>query len=420
MSKLFKIVAPLLALAISACSSGGSSSVPVSGIAQAPNTVHAGVPTWLSQHLARAECPRVPGKAQCQALRVLKNGIVPASCNPASSCGFTAQQLESAYGLTAKKLNKGANTKVALIEVGDYSAATSDLATYRTEYGLGTANLARYNSSGQQSNYPPSCQQASWCVETALDMDMVSASCPKCTIYIMEAQDSITDLEASEQEAVALGATVLSNSWSCPNNWDCGDSNFPNAFKATGIAYLASTGDYAYNTIGGPSVLPTVLGIGGTQLESNGSKFTETAWSDASSGCGEASVVGENVPKPSWQTDPGCTSRTDGDISSESGCSPGVAMYSGMYGGWIGECGTSVASPFLAGVVAIAGNGAKLNAGQYVWTLTAKQMKARLHPIKSGQNGSCGGSYLCTAGTKQFGNYSGPTGWGTPKTVTAL
>jgi subtilase family serine protease len=419
MTKLFKIVAPLLALTIAACSSGGSSSVPAAGMAQAPNGVHTGVPTWLSQHQAQAECPNVPGKPVCQALRVLKNGIVPAACSPSSSCGFTPQQLQSAYKLT-KSLGKGGNVKVALIEVGDYASATSDIATYRTEYGLGTASLTRYNSSGQTSNYPPSCQQASWCVETALDMDMVSASCPKCTIYVMEAQDSISDLEASEVEAVKLGATVLSNSWSCPNNWDCGDANFQNSFSTSGIAYLASTGDYAYNSIGGPSVLPTVIGVGGTQLLSSGKKFTESVWADASSGCGSASVVGEDVPKPSWQKDPGCSSRTDGDISSESGCRPGVAMYSGLYGGWITECGTSVASPFLAGVVALAGNASKLNGGEYVWSLSAKQMKARLHPVLSGSNGSCGGSYLCTGGTGQFGNYSAPAGWGSPKGVKAL
>ncbi len=419
MTKLFKVVAPLLALTIAACSSGGSSSVPVSGMTQVPNGVHTGVPKWQSEHLARAECPNIPGKPVCQALRVLKDGIQPATCSPSSSCGFTAQQLQSAYNLT-KKLGNGGNVKVAVVEVGDYASATSDLATYRSQYNLGTATLNRYNSSGQQSNYPPSCQQASWCVETALDMDMVSAACPKCTIYIMEAQDTIGDIEASEVEAVKLGATVLSNSFSCPNNWDCGDPNFPNAFNSKGIAYLASTGDYAYNSIGGPSVLPTVIGVGGTQLLASGKNFTESVWADASSGCGSSSVVGENVPKPSWQKDPGCTSRTDGDISAESGCQPGVAMYSGLYGGWIGECGTSAASPFLAGVVALSGNAAKMNGGEYVWSMSAKQMKARLHPVLTGNNGSCGGSYLCTAGTGQFGNYSAPAGWGSPKNVKAL
>jgi len=45
-----------------------------------------------------------------------------------------------------------------------------------------------------------------------------------------------------------------------------------------------------------------------------------------------------------------------GDISSEAGCSPGVAVYSDLYGGWFGVCGTSVSSPFSAGVIGLAGN----------------------------------------------------------------
>jgi len=43
-----------------------------------------------------------------------------------------------------------------------------------------------------------------------------------------------------------------------------------------------------------------------------------------------------------------------------------------------------------------------------------------LHYINTGNNGSCGGSYLCTAGTNQFGTYSGPAGWGTPNGIGAF
>src|ERR1700743_3069779 len=113
MTKLFKIVAPILALAISACSSGGASSVPSTGAVTNPNGAHTIAPMWMTQHIAQAECQQRPGKAQCQALRVLKNGAIPASCNPSSSCGFTAQQLEQAYNLKAKVLAKGGNVKVA-------------------------------------------------------------------------------------------------------------------------------------------------------------------------------------------------------------------------------------------------------------------------------------------------------------------
>jgi len=236
----------------------------------------------------------------------------------------------------------------------------------------------------------------------------------------MEANGNISDFETAEAEAVTLGATILSNSWICYGSGNCGDSNFGNYFDTPGITYLASSGDLSYDEIGAPSVLDSVIAVGGTQLAGSG-PFTETVWDGAGAGCANASNVGgSGIPKPAWQHDPGCSNRTDSDISAQAGCSPGVAVYVGIYGGWTGVCGTSVASPLLAGIVALAGNEAGLGAGQYVWSFTSKQRRARLHAIKSGSDGSCGGSYLCQAGTKQYKTYSGPAGWGTPKTIKAL
>ena len=51
-----------------------------------------------------------------------------------------------------------------------------------------------------------------------------------------------------------------------------------------------------------------------------------------------------------------------------------------------------------------------------VITLKKKKLKKELHDITSGTNGTCGGSYLCTAGK----GYDGPTGWGTPNGVKAF
>jgi hypothetical protein len=414
-----KLVAPLIAaVAIAACNSGGTSSVPASvGASQGTQVPYHVMPQWLAKGQAKATCPAVVGKPTCLALLVQKNGITPA-CSPSGGCGFTATQLESAYGIT-KDLGNGSGTTVAVVEAGDLANATSDLASYRTEYGLGTATLNKYNASGQKSNYPPSCEDYGWCLETDLDIDMISAACPKCTIDLMEAEDStsIASFEKAEAEAVKLGATIVSNSWICYGNWDCGDSNFASYFDTKGIVYTASTGDDAYDEIGGPSVLTSVVAVGGTQLESSGSKFTQTIWSDAGAGCADSSIVGSpGVAKPSWQKDPDCSSRTDGDVSLEAGCAPGVAVYISLYGGWTGVCGTSVASPFSAGIFALAGNASKFdaNGGESFWKLKKKKAKKELTAITSGADGSCGGEYLCTAGTKQFGTYSGPGGWGTP------
>jgi subtilase family serine protease len=238
---------------------------------------------------------------------------------------------------------------------------------------------------------------------------MVSAACPKCTVYLMEAKDgsTISDFEQAEKEAVKLGATILSNSWGCYGSNDCGDSNFQNYFNTPGIAYLAATGDEGYGQIGAPAVLASVIAVGGTQLALSGSKYSESIWDGAGGGCATG------ITKPSWQHDPDCSSRTVGDVSSEAGVSPGVAVYSALYGGWGEVGGTSVASPFSAGVIGLAGNATSQDGGKNFWTLTKNQHKRYFHHPTGG--GGCS-NYLCGAGRyKKY--YSGPGGWGSPNGI---
>jgi len=374
------------------------------------SSVHT-VPQWQAKHLAHAACPQVVGKPSCFALISNKNGISPLSgCNPSSGCGWTPSQLETAYKLTGS-LGKGSGQIVAVIEAGDDPDAATTFATYRSQYGLGTGILVKYNEDGQESNYPPSCGDYGWCVETDLDIEMVSAACPKCTVYLMEAKDgsSISDFEQAEKEAVTLGATILSNSWGCTGSDDCGDSNFSNYFDTPGIAYLAATGDSGYGEIGAPAVLDSVIAVGGTQLAVSGSKYSESLWDGAGGGCATG------IPKPSWQHDPDCSYRTVGDISSEAGCSPGVAVYSALYGGWFGVCGTSVSSPFSAGVIGLAGNATGEDGGKNFWAATQKQHKKYFHH-PSGGSGGTGCNYLEGCGRyKKY--YSGPGGWGSPNGI---
>ena len=407
---LYAISGCIAAALLAGCA---GSQPPISGPGAMPQSVIRGpMPQWEVQHQARATCPQVIGKPTCFALQVLKNGITPL-CSPSSSCGFTAQQLEAAYGLTGS-LGKGAGTNVALIEEGDLANASSDFSTYRSEYGLGSGTITRYNETGQQSNYPPSCEDYGWCIESDLDIDMVAAACPKCNVLVMEANGGISDLEAAESEAVKLGATILSNSWGCYGSYDCNDPNFSTHFDTPNIAYLAATGDAGYENIAAPSALDTVLAVGGTQLEVSGSKYSESLWYGAGGGCASPTEVGgSGIAKPSWQHDPDCSYRTVGDVSSEAGCSPGVAVYSSIYGGWTEVCGTSAASPLTAGVVGIAGNATKLDAGKTFWSFSKKNHKRDFnHPSGTG---SCG-DYVCGDGRyKKY--YSGPGGWGSPHGV---
>jgi len=218
---------------------------------------------------------------------------------------------------------------------------------------------------------------------------------------------------------VKLGATILSNSWGCSSfNYgeNCGDPNFPNYFNTPHIAYIASSGDNGYPEIEWPAALANVFAIGGTQLAKSGSNYTETVWDGAGSGCATTTT------KPSWQHDPDCAGRTIADTSAEAGCSPGVAEYISSYGGWTDICGTSVAAPLTAGIVALAGHETSYTGGKRFWELTRHQRHTELHAITSGSNGSCS-NYLCQAGLGYlnggYKKYSGPAGWGTPNGIAA-
>lgn len=149
--------------------------------------------------------------------------------------------------------------------------------------------------------------------------------------------------------------------------------------------------------------------VGGTSLShaSNARGWSETAWVDAGSGC---STV---YAKPSWQHDTGCAKRTVADVSAIADPNTGVAVY-GPTGrrnrsGWMVFGGTSVAAPLVGAVYAVAGNSVTGASAAYADT-------AALFDVTSGSNGSCGGSYLCTA----TAGYDGPTGLGTPNGTAAF
>jgi subtilase family serine protease len=397
-----KLVAPLLvALAVAACSSGGSSNVPATG--QALSFVQR-IPDWQANKLATRVCNDMRvGYAHCDAL------LLRRQAGPATVAGWTAPDLESAYNLTSS-LKKGKKQIVGIVDAYDNPNAASDLATYRTEFSLGTAKFTKYNQDGQQGNYPSG--DANWGLEEDLDIQMVSASCPKCTIYLVEANGADTsDLETAEAEAVKLGATIVSNSWGCTGSNECLSTSY---FDSPGVAYLASAGDGGYGTQA-PAALASVIAVGGTVLSQSGSKWTQVVWVDSGAGCATG------ITKPSWQTDPKCTYRTMNDVSAVSWNAAEYDSYD--YSGWITVGGTSVSSPFTAGVIGLAGNASKQNGGENFWNLSTKAKAKDFLVITGGSVIGCPSeyddTYMCEAGTNEYGQYSAPSGWGTPNGIKA-
>ncbi|WP_345458504.1 putative Ig domain-containing protein [Actinoallomurus oryzae] len=320
--------------------------------------------------------------------------------------GLGAADLKSAYALPSG----GSGQTVAIIDAYDDPSAESDLATYRSQYGLPACTTAngcfkKVNENGGSSL--PSADSG-WAEEISLDLDMVSAVCPSCKILLVEAdQPSMDDLGTAVNTAVSLGAKFVSNSYG--GSEDSSDPSADSAyFNHPGVAITVSSGDDGYG-VEYPAASRYVTAVGGTSLSraSNTRGWSETAWSGAGSGCSAYDT------KPTWQTDTGCSKRTVADVSAVADPNTGLAVYDTYgVGGWVVVGGTSASAPIIAGVYALAGAPA---AGSYPSSFPYSHTGA-LNDVTSGSNGSCSPSYLCRAAA----GYDGPTGLGTPNGVTAF
>jgi len=346
---------------------------------------------------------------QCGAL--VRIDIAPRERN-AVPLGLSPDNLESAYKLPS--LTRGAGQIVAVVDAYDNPNVAADLAKYRKTFGLPKGSFSKYNQNGEKGNYPAG--DTGWGVEIDLDVQMISASCPKCSVYLIEANSNgIADIEAAEAEAVKLGAHIVSNSLE-------GTGIDQSYFNTKGVTYVASSGDGGYGGGGGygfiydPADFGSVVAVGGTTLTPvQGGKrgWIETVWSGTSAGC-------SGNHKPRWQHDPGCANRTETDVSAEADPFTGVAEYDTYgYGGWLVTGGTSVGAPLIAGIFGLAGNATTQDGGRTFWE-KEHQGSQDIFPVKSGSDGKCTPTYLCTAGTKEYGNYSGPSGWGTPNGIGAF
>lgn len=344
-------------------------------------------------------CPSAaPGEARCHSLvRVDDSGQPLSSRGPS---GYTPANLRLAYGLPTIG---GTGQTIAIVDAFDDPNAESDLAAYRAQFSIKACTTAsgcfRKVSQTGGSNYPRS--DAGWAEEISLDLDMASAICPNCNILLVEASsNSFADLSAAVDEAAALGANAISNSYG--GGEYSGEVSDQSHYNHPHIAITASSGDAGYG-VEFPAASQYVTAVGGTSLSISGSVANETAWSDAGSGCSAF------IAKPSWQKDTGCANRTVADVSAVADPNTGVAVYDTFRlhpGGWLVFGGTSVASPIIASVYALAGNASATIAGSSSYSnLTS------MFDVLSGSNGKCGGSYLCTAGT----HFDGPTGNGTPR-----
>jgi hypothetical protein len=358
------------------------------------------------------------GQMACMVLirtnvRQLSQAAVGPDQAPADD-GYGPANLQSAYDLPSA--TAGSGETVAVVDAYDDPDAASDLATYRADWGLpacGTGCFEKVNQNGATSPLPAAAGSNGWDVEESLDLDMVSAICPNCHIILVEANSATTaNLGAGVNAAVSLGADFVSNSYG--GSESSSDPTYDtDYYKHPGVAVTASAGDDGYG-VSYPAASQYVTSVGGTSLSqaSNARGWTESVWSTSTTE-GTGSGCSADDAKPSWQTDTGCSKRTDNDVAAVADPNTGVAVYDTYSeGGWLEVGGTSASSPIIASVFALAGTPA---AGTYPSSYIY-QHTSDLFDVTSGSNGSCSPAYLCTAEV----GYDGPTGWGTPDGTAAF
>lgn len=315
---------------------------------------------------------------------------------PPPTNGYTPAQLRAAYGITGGMGTPGSGATVAIVDAYGYPSAATDLALYRSQFGLGTCGtsngcLTIVNETGGS---PPTQANTGWDEEQALDLDMVSTMCPSCKILLVEASSASFGDLATAVNTAAARAHVVSNSY---GGGESGSGPYESAYNHSSVAITASTGDTGYGA-SFPATSPHVIAAGGTSLYMSGLSRSapETAWRDGGSGC---STV---YARLMWAVDPLCSKRMEADVSADADPNTGVAV---LYRStWLEFGGTSVAAPLIGGIYGE--KGGAVNYSQSLYTAPA----SAFHDITSGSNGSCTITYYCTAGS----GYDGPTGLGTP------
>jgi len=366
----------------------------------------------------------INGMAWCLAHVVTDTKGSPLAGSSPFSSSYGPVQFHTAYNLPctpggstqsvcAAPANFGGQT-IALITAYNASHIASDLSTYSNYFGLPQCTTANgcftiVNENGGTS-LPPN--NSSWALETSLDVETAHMICQTCKILLVEANDSYySDLGTAVNTAVRLGATEISNSYG-GSEWS-GETSYDSYYSHQGVAITASSGDSGYGAEY-PASSHNVTAVGGTtlRLNTNNTYANENAWGDTGSGCSAyESANAWEKSLSNWGVTKCGTTRAVSDVAADADPNTGAAVYDstsydGMTG-WFQVGGTSLASPIIAGVYALAGGVSANTIGSSVPYLNVSSLV--FHDVTQGNNGVCG-TIMCTAGT----GYDGPTGLGSP------
>jgi hypothetical protein len=415
-------------------SGGGASASTVTAATSAPLASAVTIPRTTSGLPAgtKEACAAPTGlyQEQCASFVHGRGTAARAAASAPSTIPYAPSDLQSAYNLAAASAADGTGVRVAIVDAYADPNLASDLAAYREYYGLPACTAASgclkiLNESGGTSLAGiPADSTDGWEFEQSLDVDMVSAICPNCSITVYEAKStSLADLGTAENSA-ASASKFVSNSWYGADS--PGESYYDTAyFNHPGVVTAFASGDNGYMATY-PASSQLVTSVGGTYLSKDSSTargWTETVWNDSLGATASGCSSGE--PKPSWQSDSGCANRTENDVAAIADGPEGVSVYdsygsAAVCGGWCWGGGTSAATPIVTATYALAGTpAANTYPSEYLYQNASS---GGFNRVTSGTDGTCESDrlYLCDASHSLSDGYNGPTGWGTPDGVSAF
>jgi subtilase family serine protease len=330
---------------------------------------------------------------------------------PYTPCGYVPQQLQSAYGESAL-LEAGVNGRGVTVAITDAYAAPT---IYQDAQKYNVVHRQPLFRPGQFSQITPApngfdqadvCGAQGWYGEETLDVEAVHAMAPGAKIVYVGAPDCLSGLDNAWAGAIDNHiADVITNSWTDGTD----DINllgtdyvqfyqqFSLEAALTGITVNFSSGDSGDHTNGGanladktvefPADLPYVTGVGGSSMligsrghwleeygwQSAYSTLTNGAWAPAPPGAyssGGGGGTSQLFTQPFYQVGNVPASISEYYSSTPMRAVPDIAMDADPNTGFlVGETqvfpdgtywdqyrigGTSLSSPLLAGVVAVA------------------------------------------------------------------
>jgi kumamolisin len=359
---------------------------------------------------------------------------------------FGAADLEAKYGTSGLAASSpGKDQTVVILGAGNAPTA-SDLAGYFTTYkpyGLtalpGTYTIEQVGGATRED----ADTAESFRSENTLDVEMVAAFAPYAHIvHVMVADigsglfaDGVTTIVNSHAEAHAVTVSYGTCERGAAQAMPVLHALFAQA-KAQGQTWFIAAGDTGTDSCrsgssnrtvsaGWPASAPAVVGVGGTQLDSN-DNTTEVVWNSFGTNFAGATGggVSESLDKPAYQmgVTPNDGARDEPDVAALAGY-PYLSIYltePGSAKTTVTIAGTSAATPMWAGIWALLeqslGGTPITNAHERLYQLG--QAGKGFHDVITGNNGGPGdtptGGYPAAAG------YDLATGWGTPSTADLL